>query len=167
MCLSWEKYFPQPLLFDLPELLLLLLSLVHIPSPSLWHPALHNKALILLCFFTHYLSPLIFCTIQVLLSFVSWTNIVLTYLLALKCFIQLMQFYTSLCIILHSFSFLLEFAIFLAPNTTYSVTYHSSRHISNAASSNGLFLENLLPSFLHCTTVCLPAICILLYYTIL
>ena len=75
--------------------------------------------------------------------------------------------FTSLCIILHSLSFLLEFTIFLAPNLTYSISEHSSRHISNTASSEGLFLENLLPSFLHCTTVYLLAIRTLLHYMIL
>ena len=75
--------------------------------------------------------------------------------------------FTSLCIILHSLSFLLEFTIFLAPNLTYSISKHSSRHISNTASPDGLFLENLLPSFLHCTTVYLLTICILLHYMIL
>lgn len=128
-------------------------------SPPQWGPdiSLFSHPQLTLSYFMHDSSY----------TFSSFLNIVHSYLLALKGFSQLIQFYTSLYIILHSFSFLLEFTIFLAPNKTYLISYHSSKHSSKAVSSNRLIPENLLPYFFHCTTVCLFGMCILLHYMIL
>lgn len=167
VCLFWEStFFPQWLPFDLPELLLLLSFLfTHQVLPSDIQPSIIRPC------YTFVFSPIICPFLSYawfkLYSF-SFLNKHHAYLFpCLKVLYTAYTIFTALCIILHSLSFLLEFTIFLAPNSTYSISKHSSRHISNTASSNGLFLENLLPSFLHCTTVYLLAICILLHHMIL
>lgn len=133
--------------------------LVHTPSPSLWHPR----------------HSLVFSPTTCPLLFNEWSKLYFPFFLKWALCLPislpwraLYSLYSFIHLYIVSYTAFLSNRIHHFPCPRHNLfTLAFFKGVSNATSSNGFFFENLLPSFLHWTVVCLLAICIWLHYMIL